>query len=153
MLMNKLALAALTVSLLGGVAAADRGRGGGERGGRVVERHENRGTITPRNESRGERHEQYRGDRHEYRGDRQIYVNHDNNRFYFRGGEYGTYYRPQIRERYYDYRYRPRLIVENYDPMPGYVWVQGGWQWNGAEWQWFGGHYEVDASYAIEGGY
>ena len=53
----------------------------------------------------------------------------------------------RIHERYRDYRVRPRILVENYDPMPGYVWAPGGWQWNGAEWQWFGGHY------AVEGGY
>ena len=130
---NKLALAAVTVSLLGGVAAADHERGRGERGerGRVVERHERDRVVV----------------RGEYRGDRHIYVNRDNNRFYFRGGEYRTYHRPMIRERYYDYRVRPRMVVESYDSMSGYIWIQGGWQWNGAEWQWFGGHY------AVEGGY
>jgi len=139
MLKNKLALTALAVSLMGGIALADheRGRGGerergGERG-RVVERHErDRVVVAPRNE---------------YRGDRHVYINRDNNRFNFRGGEYRTYHRPVIRERYYDYRYRPRMIVESYDAMPGYVWIQGGWQWNGAEWQWFGGHYVVEGGY------
>ena len=138
MLKNKLALTALAVSLMGGVALADheRGRGEHERGGdrgHVVERHD-RDRVVVRE------HDGYRGDRH-------IYINRGDNRFYFRGGEYRTYHRPVIRERYYNYRVRPRMVVENYDAMPGYVWIQGGWQWNGAEWQWFGGHY------AVEGGY
>ena len=55
--------------------------------------------------------------------------------------------RPIIRERYFDYRFRPRIIVENYAPMAGYYWVPGGWQWNGYEWLWQPGHYQPDAAY------
>jgi hypothetical protein len=50
--------------------------------------------------------------------------------------------RPVIRERYYNYRYRPSLIVENYAAMDGYVWVRGSWAWNGYEWIWQPGHYQ-----------
>ena len=50
--------------------------------------------------------------------------------------------RPVIRARYYNYNVRPGLIVEEYGPRTGYVWVRGGWQWNGVEWIWYPGHYQ-----------
>ena len=81
----------------------------------------------------------------EYHPDRHVYVS--NNRFAFSGGVYRDYRRPVIRERYRDYRYRPRFIVESYDPVVGYVWMPGAWQWNGGEWLWFGGHYVVEGAY------
>ena len=137
---NKLALTALAVSLMGGVALADhdrdRGRGEhdrGERHERYERGHETRTYVEPRREYR------------EYHPDRHVYVN--NNRFAFSGGVYRDYRRPVIRERYRDYRVRPRMIVESYDPVQGYVWMPGAWQWNGAEWQWFGGHYVVEGAY------
>ncbi len=147
---NKLALAALGLMLTGGVAMADHWRGEGH--GRVVV--ENRG----RNEhvvveGRHDRVVVGGGGRVVVGGGARVvggghvYLGHGD-RYYFNGGrDYRVYHRPVIRERYYDYRVRPRMIVENYDPMPGYGWVQGGWQWNGAEWQWFGGHYAVEGSY------
>jgi hypothetical protein len=66
------------------------------------------------------------------------------------GGYYGGYVArrpmyvrsPIIREHYYNYYRRPALIVENYGPMEGYVWVRGGWTWNGYEWIWAPGHYQ-----------
>ncbi len=141
---NKLVLAALGLVLSGGVAMADHWRGNhehGERGRTIVEtRGRDRVIVEPR---------RYERDRVIVnRGyDRHIYVGHGD-RFYFNGGhDYRVYHRPVIRERYYDYRIRPRVVVENYDPMSGYIWVQGGWQWNGAEWQWFGGHYAVEVGY------
>jgi hypothetical protein len=137
---NKLVLAALGLVLSSGVAMADHWRGEGH--GRVVveTRGRDRVVVEPRH------------DRVYVNGGGRVYNNHvylgHGDRYYFNGGrDYRVYHRPVIRERYYDYRVRPRVIVENYDPMPGYVWIQGGWQWNGAEWQWFGGHY------AVEGGY
>lgn len=54
---------------------------------------------------------------------------------------------PIIRQRYFDVRYQPQIIVENYAPIAGYYWVNGGWNWNGAEWQWTPGHYEPNPSY------
>ena len=42
---------------------------------------------------------------------------------------------------------RPTLLIENYETVPGYIWVQGNWQWNGYEWSWVNGHYEVDVNY------
>ena len=136
-MLNKLALAALTVSLMGGVAAADH-----RDHGRVIVEHDRGRTVVVEHG----RHDRVIVEpRREYHADRHIYLS--GNRFAFRGGVYREYHRPIIRERYYDYRVRPRLVVESYDPAPGYVWMQGGWQWNGAEWQWFGGHYVVEGGY------
>ncbi|HET9619775.1 MAG TPA: hypothetical protein VFP84_00315 [Kofleriaceae bacterium] len=65
-----------------------------------------------------------------------------------RGGYRGGYARrpiyvgrPVIRERYYNRWHRPALIVEDYGPRPGYVWVRGHWGWNGGEWIWTPGYY------------
>ena len=135
---NKLVLAALGMMLSGGVAMADHWRGEGH--GRVVveTRGRDRAVVEPRHE---------RVIVNAGRGDRHVYVGHGDRYYFNNGRDSRVYHRPVIRERYYDYRVRPRLIVENYDPMPGYAWIQGGWQWNGAEWQWFGGHYAVEGSY------
>jgi hypothetical protein len=70
-----------------------------------------------------------------------------NNTFYFGGGRSHVYHRPVIRYHYRNYYQRPAIIVENYDPVPGYVWVAGSWNWNGYEWIWVNGHYEVDINY------
>lgn len=80
------------------------------------------------------------------------------------GGYRGSYYRPAyygrrpiyvqapyIRHHYYDYRYRPELVVESYPPMAGYIWVAGSWQWNGYEWIWQPGHYQPDPNYYYDG--
>jgi len=65
---------------------------------------------------------------------------------YYHGGYYGRrpiyVNRPVIREHYYNYRYRPSLIVEDYGPRPGYIWVRGHWAWDGAEWIWTPGYYD-----------
>jgi len=96
----------------------------------------------------------YRDNNRGYRRDRvvvrrqPVYVN--NGRFVFHGGYTRTYSRPVIRHRYYDVRYRPQIVVENYDPVPGYIWVQGRWNWDGYEWQWVSGYYAVDTSYQDE---
>ncbi len=47
-----------------------------------------------------------------------------------------------IGARYYDYHFRPGLIVEDYPVRDGYVWVRGSWGWNGGEWIWSPGYYE-----------
>ena len=127
---NKLGLVALAMSLMGGVAMADHDHD------RWRDRDHDRGRV----EVRGPRVDVVaRGNtynRHVWLG------NHD--RFYFNDGSYRAYHRPVIRERYYNYRVRPRMVVENYDSVNGYVWVPGAWQWNGREWLWFGGHYAVE---------
>lgn len=55
---------------------------------------------------------------------------------------------PVIRQRYFDIRYRPQVVVENYAPVSGYYWVNGRWDWNGVEWRWTAGHYEPNPTYA-----
>jgi len=55
---------------------------------------------------------------------------------------------PIIHRRYFNVRYRPQVVVENYAPIAGYYWVSGRWDWNGVEWTWTAGHYEPDPSYA-----
>jgi hypothetical protein len=82
---------------------------------------------------------------------RPIYIN--NGRYSFGGGFYRTYHRPVIQYRYTNYRVRPQILVENYEPVEGYIWVAGQWQWSGYEWNWIDGHYEVDPNYAASGYY
>lgn len=135
-------LAALTLS--GGVALADRHRGDHDRRDRWERRDDRRG-----DRGRWDRGHQ-RVDRSRWSGGvrvsrtRPVYRN---NTFYFNGGYSHRYQRPVIRHRYYNYYQRPAIVVENYDPVPGYVWVAGQWDWNGYEWIWVNGHYEVDINY------
>ena len=150
--------------LFGGVASADRdwrhGRDTSHRsGGTVVRDHRhqnyNHNRVYRNNNYRNNnyRNKYYRNDyRNDYRNRarhrvdrRPVYVN--NGRFVFHGGISRTYTRPVIHHRYYDYRYRPSIIVENYDPVPGYIWVQGHWSWNGYEWIWTAGYYAPDPNY------
>lgn len=49
--------------------------------------------------------------------------------------------RPVIHERYYNRYHRPAVIIENYGPRAGYVWIRGHWGWNGGEWIWTPGFY------------
>lgn len=77
---------------------------------------------------------------------RPIYVN--NGYFVgFHGGARIAYTRPVIREHYYDIHVRPAVVVENYPPQSGYIWVRGQWAWDGREWIWQSGHYEADPAY------
>ena len=76
---------------------------------------------------------------------RPVYVN--NGYYQFHDGHRHRYARPVIRHRHYDYRVRPRIIVEQSQPVAGYVWVQGSWQWNGYEWIWQSGYYAADPAY------
>jgi hypothetical protein len=61
--------------------------------------------------------------------------------------------RPVIRYRYHNYYQRPAIIVENQQPMAGYIYVAGQWQWNGYEWIWQPGHYQPDPAYDNYNGY
>jgi hypothetical protein len=70
-----------------------------------------------------------------------------NGYYQFHNGHRVRYHRPAINVRYTNYRVRPVVLVENYDRVPGYVWVRGHWNWNGVEWIWVSGHYAVDPSY------
>jgi hypothetical protein len=142
-LMKRIILAIAAVAMAGGVASADRwhgGRGGNHRGNdhRVVEHSHREGgvRVTPT-----------------YRG-------HYNSGHYNSGYRYHANYarrpiyvqRPVIRTHYYDVRYRPQVIVENYPARDGYYWVAGQWNWNGYEWLWTPGHYEpIAADYYYPG--
>jgi hypothetical protein len=146
-----MALIALTLS--GGIALADRDRGRG----RDVSHHSGGVVVNP---TRGHDRVRYdnnrRYDNRRYdnrRYDRTVRVERSrptfrNNRFYFAGGNYQTYQRPVIRYRYRNYYQRPAVVVENIQPVSGYIWIAGNWQWDGYEWQWIAGHYEVDQSYS-----
>lgn len=113
---------------MGGVALADRGRwrDTSDRSGGIGVR-DHRHTYQDR---RSDRRYDRRHDRRVYRNNhrhvvqrRPVYVN--NGRFVFNGGFSRTYTRPIIRQRYYDYRYRPQILVENYQPVAGYRWIPG----------------------------
>jgi hypothetical protein len=149
----------LALLLFGGIATADR-----DRRDRRSDRREDRRDYR-RDDRRDVRrdyrrpvvrdhrdHRDYRDRRH-VRHDRRVvtrnrvYVN--NGHYVFHDGVRRTYRRPVIRHRYYNVRVRPQIIVENYDPVPGYIWIQGNWQWNGYEWIWMSGHYAPDTRYRV----
>lgn len=71
-----------------------------------------------------------------------------NGRYVFPGGVVRTYRRPEIHEHYRDFHRRPALIVETYDPVPGYMWVRGGWTWDGGEWVWTPGYWAAEVERA-----
>jgi hypothetical protein len=71
-----------------------------------------------------------------------VYVN--NGHYRVHDGTSFQYRRPYISRRYYDFRVRPTVIVENYPSRGGYIWVSGHWNWSGSEWLWVGGHYAPD---------
>jgi hypothetical protein len=137
-----LLLSLVALTFMGGMAFADRGRGR-DRGATVVRQHN-------RDQRRFHQPAPVRVDTRVSRraiDRRPVYV--DRGRFVFHNGVTRGYTRPVIRERYFDYRVRPRLVVETYDPMPGYMWVAGQWQWNGREWLWTSGYYAPDPSYTF----
>jgi hypothetical protein len=139
-----LPLTLLALTLLGGIATADRYRGDRDRDrdrGRRYDRNDRGGHVV-------RDHRDYRPRRERRAVSRnRVYVN--NGRYVFNGGVSRTYVRPVIRQRYYNVRVRPQIIVENYDPVPGYIWVTGQWQWNGYEWSWMSGHYAPDTRYRV----
>ena len=63
-----------------------------------------------------------------------------NGRYAFPGGTVRVVHRPVIR-RYYDARIRPPIVVETYEPVPGYMWMEGNWRWGGDEWVWMPGYF------------
>jgi hypothetical protein len=130
----------LALTLMSSVAFADRDR----RDRRYDRRDDRRGPVV--RDHRDHRHVAPRRDRRVITRDR-VYVR--DGRYVFHGGVSRSYVRPVIRHRYYNYRVRPTIIVENYDPVPGYVWIQGNWNWNGGEWIWVSGHYAPDTRYRV----
>ncbi len=146
-----LPLTLLALTLFGGVAFADRDNRRDRRYDRRDDRYDRRDRDYRRPAPRPvvRDHRDYRTHRHDRRAvtRNRVYVN--NGRYVFHGGVTRTYTRPVIRQRYYNYRVRPTIIVENYDPVPGYIWVAGQWQWNGYEWTWMSGHYAPDTRYRV----
>lgn len=145
-----MALIALTLS--GGVALADRDRGRG----RDTSHYQGGTVVTPGHRydrrDNNRRYDNRRYDNRRYDRNRVVTVQRQrpvyrNNRFYFNGGFNRAYQRPVFTTRYRDYYRRPALVVENYEPVTGYLWIQGTWNWDGYEWQWVPGHYEVDSAY------
>ncbi len=134
-------LSLLLLTLAGGTALADHRRD--DRRDRRQDRREDR-----RENRRERRHYQgpIRANRRVIER-RPIYVN--NGRFVFNGGVTRTYTRPVIRQRYYDVRIRPQVVVESYPAQSGYIWVNGQWSWGGREWTWVSGHYEADPSFEV----
>jgi hypothetical protein len=140
--MRRIIFTVLALSLVGGVASADRGHRRGRHhhsGGVVVRDQRHREPVRVERRDRGRDTRRARVER------RPVYVN--NGRFVFHGGITRTYSRPVIQYRYRDYNYRPAIIAETYDPVAGYIWVQGRWSWTGYEWSWVGGYYAPDPSY------
>jgi hypothetical protein len=139
--MKKIILSALVLALTSGAAMADRfhgghASGGARQGGVVV--HSNGGHVNSGWHGNTVVHDRG-GFNHGY--ERPYYHTHG----VARGNIW--FNRPVIREHYYHYGYRPSLLVENYGPREGYIFVRGDWQWNGAEWLWMPGHYEPDQAY------
>jgi len=130
-------LTLLVLTATAGSAMADR-RDHGRNQRPVIRDHRNHNQrhVQPRREVRRD----YR-----YVDRRPVRVN--NGRFVFNGGYTRTYTRPVIRHHYTNYRVRPQILVENYETVPGYIWVAGQWQWNGYQWTWVDGHYQPDQSY------
>jgi hypothetical protein len=135
-------LSALTLSLLGGVASADRHRGGNHRNGRSHSGATVRAGGGVRVHTTPAR---VHTSRARWTAPRRVYVN--NHRHVVRRPIYVS--RPVIDVHYYDYRRRPALIAENYAPMAGYIWVAGAWSWNGYEWIWTAGHYQPDPNNVV----
>jgi hypothetical protein len=165
--MKKIMLSALVLALTSGAAMADRFHGGGRGGGGggraavVVRDHrgmevEHRGdngwrgnvVVQPRGGYEHERHERYEHGGYDA-GYNRGYYNSEPRYYHNRGVVRSNIWleRPVIRTHYYDYEYRPRLVVEDYGAREGYIFVRGEWQWDGYEWIWQPGHYEPDPAY------
>lgn len=159
--MRYITLSLLAVILSASVADADRSRdrrGDRDRNGRNDRYERSRPVVRDRGYNRGYNRPVVRDNRNfrrqRYSGPvranrraidrRPLYAS--GNSFRFHNGRTVVYNRPIIRQRYYDVRVRPQIIVENYPAQYGYVWVSGGWNWNGGEWQWTTGHYAPDPS-------
>lgn len=145
-----LPLTALALSLMGGVALADRGHDR-HRDGTVVHDYRDRhgSNAVVRDHGRWNRGNTVviRDNHRRWNNGNRVIIRNDHYRY--RRPIYVA--RPIIRERYYNYYRRPALIVENYAAQPGYFWVAGRWTWSGAEWIWQPGHYEPDPNYVDQG--
>jgi YXWGXW repeat-containing protein len=116
----------------GGPVVRDHRAGGG--GGPMVRDHRAGGPVAA---GRGPAVRDHREPAH---------VRVSNGRYVFPGGVVRVYRRPVIHEHYYNVHMRPPVIVESYQPVPGYIWVGGGWAWGGAEWVWNPGYFAEEAA-------
>jgi hypothetical protein len=136
--MVRVLVTGLTLTLLSGVAIADRQNDRRDNG---REKYSDRNRAQPKRVNRPAQRSNRRAISR-----RPIHAN--NGAFVFHNGIRRTYTRPVIQARYYNVRYRPQLVVENYDAVPGYIWVRGSWAWTGREWRWNGGHFAPDMQYS-----
>jgi hypothetical protein len=137
--MIRLLVTGLTLTLLGGVAMADR-------------QNDRRGDKRPTVSDRDNRSQPKRVNRPAQRSNRRAIarrpIRASNGAFVFHNGIRRSYTPPVIQTRYYNVRYRPQLVVENYEAVPGYIWVRGSWSWTGREWRWNSGHFAPDMRYS-----
>jgi hypothetical protein len=166
MTLMKRTYAVMIVSLMfGGAAYADHWHGGGGGHGPVVRDHREGPAPAPvvvrdhRNPGPAVGHDRRPEGGvavRDHRGGGYDHVRVNNGRYVFPGGVVRVYQRPVIREHYYNVRVRPPLIVESYEPVPGYMWMAGSWGWGGAEWVWNPGYWAVAEQPApapvVEGG-
>jgi hypothetical protein len=137
--MLRIIIASLALTFTTGLASADRDNRPGKRGDNrptAREGHNNHNKRVNR-PGRANRRVVTRGP-----------VRANGGRYVFSNGVTHTYRRPVISGRYYNVRSRPVLIVENYTPVPGYIWIRGQWAWGGREWRWNDGHYAADPQYS-----
>ena len=145
-------LALIAITATAGTAAADRDHRRGDRQTYRDHRGSNHRNVRDHRDYRRDNRRDYRRNHNHRQFDRRP-IYHSNGRYTFRNGRSFNYRRPVINYRYTNYRVRPTILVENYDTVPGYVWVTGNWAWNGGEWIWTPGHYVIDASYSGDDAY
>jgi hypothetical protein len=155
-----LPLSLIFLTFLGGLAIADRDRRGDRRDRRDdrSDRRDNRRDDRrdrgwDRRERRVERHDHRRVYRGPIRSNRRVIqrrpVHWNAGVYVFADGRRYRHNRPVIRQRYYNVRMRPQVIVERVPVQSGYIWVNGSWSWGGGEWVWNSGHYAPDPSIQI----
>lgn len=135
-MMRLLMTTGLTLTMLLGVATADRGNGNRRNNAPAAHNNRNHGKQSTRPAARGDRRRIVRRPVRARRG-----------QFVFANGTIQVYTRPVFTTRYYNRRARPAYVEESYAPVPGYVWVRGSWAWSGVEWRWNSGYYAADPQY------
>lgn len=135
----RLILSLFSLTMIGGVAAAEPHRGE-SRSGRVhAQQSSYAHAQRPHSDHRGTR-AQPRHDDDDYQTTRRSHVVNG------RGG-----HRQMLVQRHYDHGHRPAPMREHHAHVDGHVWVPGQWAWNGYEWIWQAGRYDVDPAYGSSG--
>lgn len=124
-----------------GSADADHGHHGGGGGGAVIVRDHREPVVVRDHRSEPVVVRDHRGapPARPAHGPVRVY----NGRYVFPGGAVRVVHRGPMRH-YYDARIRPPVIVETYETVPGYMWVEGNWRWGGAEWVWMPGYFAAE---------